>query len=103
MTTATRTDTVLVAVELERQRQDKLFENGKIPWNLTDVTIDDSIKLSVLMEEIGEVARELNETNGVPHQSLYNELVQVAAVSVAWAESIQELIQYMDEASGSGE
>ena len=101
MTTPNRTDFVLTSVELERQRQDILIEAGAIPYDLTDVTVDDLNKLSVLMEEVGEVARELNEiAPEINHLSaLYNELVQVAAVATAWAESIHELREYVNTAT----
>ena len=101
MTTPNRTDIVLLSIELERQRQDKLIENGRIPFDLTDVTIDDPTKLSVLMEEVGEIARSLNEEIGLDNSldHLYVELVQVAAVATAWAESIHELREYVNTAT----
>lgn len=48
-------------------------------------------KLAMLMEEVGEVARELcEEAQGRPLNTnrLRKELVQVAAVAAAWVESL---------------
>jgi NTP pyrophosphatase (non-canonical NTP hydrolase) len=43
------------------------------------------VKMTVLMEEVGEVARALLDGNA---DQLETELVQVAAVAVAWLESL---------------
>lgn len=84
---ASALDVVLVSVELERQRQDNLLEQGVIPWNLTDPLVAPGAKLGVLMEELGEVAKEVNEDGD--EKALYTELVQVAACAVAWAEALR--------------
>jgi hypothetical protein len=47
---------------------------------------DDPVWLPVLVEEVGEVARALND--GEPLAALYAELVQVAAVASAWADAV---------------
>lgn len=55
------------------------------PWML------DGDKLAVLMEEVGEVAREVCEARAErrePSPNLRVELIQVAAVAVAWAEGL---------------
>lgn len=49
-------------------------------------------KLPVLLEESGEVARELNEaivTGRLDEAKLFDELVQTAAVCLAWATALQ--------------
>ena len=93
MTAPTRTDVILASIEFERARQTTLLEEGRIPEDVADVTVGDETKLSVLMEEVGEVARELNE--GPNFDRLKKELIQVAAVAVAWAESIYELQSFV--------
>lgn len=93
MTAPTRTDVILASIEFERARQTTLLEKGLIPEDIADVIVGDETKLSVLMEEVGEVAREINE--GPNLDRLKKELIQVAAVAVAWAESIYELQSYI--------
>jgi NTP pyrophosphatase (non-canonical NTP hydrolase) len=51
--------------------------------------MDAHVKLAVLMEEVGEVARALIEKE--PVDDLRAELIQVAAVAHAWAESLTEI------------
>jgi len=70
-------------VHEERLRQDDLISAGKIPWNCSDPDAPDGYKLAVLTEELGEVARAILEGS-----NLREELIQVAAVAVAWAEAI---------------
>jgi hypothetical protein len=50
---------------------------------LTDIE-----KFPILAEELGEVATELTYDRGGDRLALAKELVQVAAVAAAWAESI---------------
>jgi hypothetical protein len=67
----------------ERGRQDRLLEDGTIPWNCADPAVPDGEKLAVLLEEVGEVAKaHLEDTN------LREELVHVAAVCVQWIEGL---------------
>lgn len=75
------TAAVLYRVAAERERQN-------VKWNRTPgVWPDDTgVKLAVLTEEVGEVARCLLERGAL--SDLKAELVQVAAVAVAWAEAI---------------
>ena len=106
---------VLELVVKERDRQDALRRSGKIPWTANNVDISDVKKLAVLAEEFGEVSRAVCEamavrdlvkeapstrprqedTDLLPHmkldqleEDLRNELVQVAAVCVAWLEGM---------------
>ena len=49
------------------------------------VTMADSEKLVILVEEVGEVARAITYDEADP-RALYNELIQVAAMAMTWAE-----------------
>lgn len=87
--------TVLAAIDAERDRQDSLIAAGRIPWNCADTEVTDDRKLAVLTEELGEVAKALlwvadPEAFDLDLRTLElrDELVQVAAVSVAWLESL---------------
>jgi NTP pyrophosphatase (non-canonical NTP hydrolase) len=84
---------ILQAVQDERLRQNKLVEQGKIPFNCADKARPHSQKLPILVEEIGEVAQAMMQvtTGSSSHDAkrdLQKELIQVAAVAVAWAESL---------------
>ena len=72
---------VLKDVVQERKRQASIWgdqrHNSHETWNVIGV------------EEVGEVARAIYEKDDISH--LYEEIIQVAAVYVAWAESIQQL------------
>jgi hypothetical protein len=52
------------------------------------------LRLSILMEEVGEVAREFNDAalgnRPVDHGALRAELIQVAAMAGAWADVLGE-------------
>jgi hypothetical protein len=49
------------------------------------------IRLAVLMEEVGEIAKELQEKNEYKNViNLYIELIQTAAVCVRWIEELSE-------------
>jgi NTP pyrophosphatase (non-canonical NTP hydrolase) len=80
----TRPD-VFALVDAERERQRERWD-GNHDWGTGDCAspnVDPSTKLVVLVEEVGEVARALLDRD--PHE-LQRELVQVAAVAVAWIE-----------------
>ena len=51
------------------------------------------LRLSILLEEVGEVAREFNEAalgdGAIDLASLRAELIQVAAMAGAWADAIE--------------
>lgn len=76
------------AVSLERDRQEvKAWDHRHIGWvSCAHPDMDPLAKLAVLVEEVGEVARALNDRE--PVEALEAELVQVAAVAVAWIESL---------------
>lgn len=75
------TAATLDLVAAERQRQDVKW--GRSPGHWPNGS---GVKLAVLVEEVGEVARALLEEEG--DERLLEELVQVAAVAVAWAETL---------------
>lgn len=68
----TRKD-ILEAVNRERDRQDAKF--GKCPRNIAS-----EVWLTILMEEVGEVARAIIEKDSINYE---HELIQVAAVAIA--------------------
>lgn len=74
----------LVEVSVERQRQDALFVTGKHAFNTSNPSVPGEAKLGILAEEFGEVAKALNDGT----DELRVELIHVAAVAVAWAESL---------------
>ena len=106
----------LMAVVRERLRQDELVRAGKFSWNCAFDGPTYSEKLAVLMEEVGEVAREVTEhiitrdkyaadekLRVMPEhreehfrERLKKELVQVAAVCVAWIEAIDRDLDKLD-------
>lgn len=75
-------------IALERLRQDELFAEGAVIEN------DPFLWMAVLTEEVGEVAREVTGRTPLDRYTpksngLHKELIQVAAVAVAWLESIE--------------
>lgn len=77
------TDAILNQIRFERERQDALAEDGR--WSGDRIaTINDQHRLVVLVEEVGEVARAVQGEG-----ELREELVQVAAVAVAWLEALE--------------
>lgn len=84
---------VYQAITRERLRQEEKFGPGKGGRTCADPAMPDLEKLAVLLEEVGEVAHELTEQLNVGKDITYEliaELVQVAAVSVAWLESLED-------------
>lgn len=77
---------IVARIIAERQRQVKLVATGKILHDCAEPRVDAHVKMSVLTEEVGEVARALLECNHV--DQLETELIQVAAVAFAWIEAI---------------
>jgi len=76
---------VLADIREERRRQELLFKAGKIPFNCADPNVDEGQKLPVLVEELGEVAKAIQD---VDYDQVRIELIQLAAVATAWAESL---------------
>lgn len=73
---------VLGRIRDERERQQKKWGDQ---WKYGATPPE--VKLAILVEEVGEVSKEVLE-GGEQYQSLQVELVQVAAVCVAWLESL---------------
>ncbi len=65
----------------ERHRQERLKAEGRFLHTPADPEMSDTAFLAVLVEEVGEVARAINDAEGVAR--LRDELIQVAAVCVA--------------------
>lgn len=80
---------VLGLIVRERDRQERLRAEGKFSETCASITMSPHVKLAVLMEEVGEVATELCEPSRLSAVKLRNELIQVAAVCVAWLESME--------------
>lgn len=88
---------VLDDVAAEIQRQDDLTRAGKFGGTHIIPGGPDSDRLTILVEEVGEVAKELNEERaGNPDPGKkYDELIQTAACAVAWATAhLEELEGY---------
>lgn len=75
-------DEAYALVRSERQRQEVLRAN--LP-RASDPALEWPLKLAALIEEVGEVAMAINDD--ASGDLLQTELVQVAAVAVAWLES----------------
>ncbi len=74
-------------VDAERARQDAKWA-GDHAWgngSCQSTAVAPIVKAAVLTEECGEVARAVLDRDG---PGLQEELVQVAAVSIAWLESM---------------
>ncbi len=107
---------VLADVRKERFRQEELFSKGKFPWACDDPGISDVKKLAVLAEEFGEASKEAaqieevydRDARGLPQFKntaefndevkrrrtlLRAELIQVAAVCVAWCEALDRQVR----------
>lgn len=90
------TVTILDLVASERGRQNFLKSQGKFAYTCADKEMSHSEALAVLTEEVGEAAHEVNEGIGgryVDKRRLLKELIQVAAVAVAWAEKTHNEIE----------
>lgn len=74
----------------ERERQRALFRQRKIAFDVASPIPDARRKFRVLAEEVGEVAHAIDqiENHGLARGNLHAELIQVAAVCVAWLESL---------------
>jgi NTP pyrophosphatase (non-canonical NTP hydrolase) len=82
----------LTDVAAERVRQEQLRHDGRFPYTCAGDGLTPAEKLAVLAEEFGEVAREISDARNCRTEPnpkrLRAELVQVAAVAVAWVESL---------------
>ncbi len=86
---------VFERIAQERVRQQELLREGKHTFTCASPIADDNRKLRVLVEEVGEVAEALdaleNKKDWKRFDHLREELVQVAAVAVAWLEALQAM------------
>lgn len=79
----------LLAIEdivAERARQEKLKVKGRFPYTAADADCPEHLKLGMLVEEIGEVARA--HQDGHDASDLKKELTQIAAIALAWIEGL---------------
>lgn len=76
----------------ERARQERLRAEGKFTHTAASPDLPDGYRLTALVEEVGEAAEAVLERNGFIGKpkgtDLRKELVQVAAVAVAWIEAL---------------
>lgn len=80
-------DDVYQAVDDERSHQSARW-SGPHAWGRGDCSstdVEPIVKAAVLAEECGEVARAVLDQD---NEGLREELIQVAAVAVAWLESL---------------
>jgi hypothetical protein len=85
---------VFAAIHAERERQAELLRKGQIGFDVAHPLPDARRKFRVLLEEVGEVAKECDQLEQTPKSRtvwpfLREELIQVAAVCVAWLESLE--------------
>ena len=85
--------TVFERIAQERVRQRELYLTGEITFEVASTVPDNNRKLRVLTEEVGEVAEAIDfledDDTKVRREHLRTELVQVAAVAVAWLEALE--------------
>ena len=93
-----RRDHIFDGIRLERRRQEQLKIEGRFLYTCADPQMLSSEKYLVLAEEVGEVARAIlclqnfTKDYGSDLEKVREELIQVAAVSVAWLESIEGVL-----------
>lgn len=93
------TNPICGAIAVERMRQERLRQTGRFRFTAASRDCPDGLRLAILTEELGEVARVLCERDMlsdeqdllVARRELRTELVQVAAIAVAWVEHLDEL------------
>lgn len=92
MTDDSPTVRIIKQISMERARQSFLRDSGKFTHTVADDGMTDGYRLAVLMEEVGEVANALQMAEGeCKAAAMHNELIQVAAVAVAWCEYLEGL------------
>jgi hypothetical protein len=86
---------ILERIWIERLRQKDLFRAGRIGFDCASPVVSDDRKLRALVEEVGEVAKEIDAAEFGDNKKqarlrMRTELIQVAAVAIAWLESLEE-------------
>lgn len=82
-------ESVLLEVGSERLNQEDRKAEGRFEFTCADDGLSNAEKLTILTEEVGEVARDRLARDSVgTTKALRDELLQVAAVAVAWVESL---------------
>ena len=83
---------VFTRITAERERQNILLRQGKLLFNCSSPVVDPRRKLRVIVEELGEVAQAVDwleaSESKANREHLIEELIQVAAVAVAWLEAL---------------
>lgn len=84
----------LAAVGTERKRQLALKDEGRFSYTLSDDGMTDFERLACIVEEVGEVGRNVLRRAGLATDgddndaALRKELSQIAALAVAWMERL---------------
>ena len=76
---------ILAAIDAERTRQELLHSSGVLSWVASAPECPELLRLAALVEEMGEIGRAIQDCD---NSQLAQELKQVAAVAVAWLESL---------------
>ena len=79
-------------IDDERDRQEYLKSQGKFKYTCADIEKPDPECLSVIIEEVGEIGRALNDREIL--DKLKQEILQTAACCVAWLEKINNELIY---------
>lgn len=80
---------ILEEIWAERGRQETLKREGRFKYSCADAEMTEFEKLAILTRELGEVAQATGKLTAARHNvNLRTELIQVAAVAMAWVESI---------------
>jgi hypothetical protein len=94
------TDAVAKVIE-ERQRQELLKKEGRFVSTLATNGMPESYKLACIVQEIAEVSQILLKRAGLhpreiddSNSALKGELLQIAALAVAWIEYLEETTTY---------
>jgi hypothetical protein len=87
-------------IGLESERSKQRVEIGELPFQSSDPAVLDSVKLLLVIEEIGEVAEcckvlegykpRLRWTEALAKTRLRRELMQVASITLLWIESLED-------------
>ncbi len=87
-------EALFARLDAERHRQEQLKRAGRFKHTAADREISHKDRLAILAEEFGEVAGAVVQLSGLSNDrqaseaDLQRELVQVAAVCLAWLEGL---------------